>query len=78
MSQNIKVIIFLSITMSLFGCGSGSKSDSKKNSGINSNNPDYEKYVAENYSEITSLIDDENYDDLQQLSEKLAVIELYN
>lgn len=72
MSQNIKIIILLSITMSLFGCGSGSKSDSKKNSGINSNNPDYEKYVAENYSEITSLIDDENYDDLQQLSEKIG------
>ena len=67
MHKKTKIVLFFIATITLSGCGSDSSTDSNPNhqSTTSSNNPDYEKYVIDNFSEITSLVNDENFDDLK-------------
>ena len=74
MHKKTKIVLFFIATITLSGCGSDSSTDSNPNhqSTTSSNNPDYEKYVIDNFSEITSLVNDENFDDLKAFGEKVG------
>jgi erythromycin esterase len=74
MDKKTKIVLFFIATITLLGCGSESSTDSNPNhqSTASGNNPDYEKYIIDNFSEITSLVNDENFDDLETFGDKVG------